>query len=50
MHKGQMHGINKELAGFLSDVFLDLLVLRILKLAGSPRTAKYLDGAAYGFL
>jgi hypothetical protein len=42
----------------MSDVFLDVLVLHVLRLGHNPvtglphepRTSKYLDGSAYRFL
>lgn len=50
MHQGKSHEISKELAAFMSDVFLDILALHALDLRHSPRTRKYLDGSAYKFL
>ena len=50
MHQGKGHEISKELAAFMSDVFLDILALHVLHLRHPPRTRKYLDGRAYKFV
>lgn len=51
VHQGElMLGMSFELQRFLSDVFLDILVLRIMRLSSIPRTQKYLDGRATQYL
>ncbi len=51
VHQGQlMLGASFELQQFLSDVFMDILVLRVMKLPYSSRMQEYLDGRAYGYL
>jgi hypothetical protein len=58
MHRGEIVGISSKLAKFMSDVFLDVLVLHVLRLGHNPmtglphepRTSKYLDRSAYRLL
>ena len=51
IHQGQLSfGASFELQAFLSDVFMDVLVLRVMKLSKTTETRKYLDGRAYGYL
>jgi Apea-like HEPN len=51
VHGGQLKGGARfKLQQFLSDVFVDILVLRTLSLPERPRTEKYLDGGAYDYL
>ncbi len=51
VHQGElMLDMSIELQQFLTDVFVDILVLRIMRLPGTPRTQKYLDGRANGYL
>jgi len=51
IHGGDiMLSVTFELQQFLSDVFMDILTLRVMKLSTTPRTQKYLDGRAYNYL
>jgi len=51
VHTGDLSfDVSFELQQFLTDVFVDILALQVMSLATPPRTQKYLDGRAYGYL
>lgn len=50
IHRGLMLGASFELQQFLSDIFIDILVIRVMELSVEPKTQRYLDGDAYSYL